>query len=310
MEGFGEISPAEYIERMEFLYGATRRYFKLAKEIYGEKEWIPRLIEYLLLREQSGEMKTLKLGQYRYRAVFHDPDFRDAQGRLVGTGYRQFKREDRQTVIGLYFPPEHYPPVDGIYPGIFVAVNDMPISRIQLNGTREIDKPFGDIYWYPGFLMSLFSLEIRTSERPYYSLEIVDSIGIDESWKSTAFWFITPRRAVSALKHNMDSGLCQIVNDDFRRSAIAPMHKEHFLADRASRLLSPWGSTVYKDNPYSITYPYARAANVILRYLRRFIERKRQKVRDRIGFVIRALPGGADVTFPVGVQFSEPRNNS
>lgn len=100
-----------------------------------------------------------------------------------------------------------------------------------------------------------------------------------------------------------------MVEDDFRRSAVAPMYREHFLLGRASRLLSPWGCTVYKDNPYCITYPYARASNVIKRCFQVYIQRRRQKHRDRIGFVIRALPGGADVILPVGVQFSAARND-
>lgn len=269
------ISAEDYIKRVEFLYGATRRYFKLAKELFGEKKWIPRLCEHLNNRTISC---------CGYRSTYYD-----------GASHIYFSKGSKTTVIGLYFPPENYPAVDGIYPSISICVSGLKIANVQLDGTHQIHKPMGEIYWYPGFLMHAFALNVRSYGKPFYTLEFVDSVNVD--WESAVFWFLSPSRRANPSANLMTAKLARLCGYNFGATVSTNDNQNDFFNGETSKLQGKL-TIPEKDNGvrmhYRLTYPYKRAAEVIVRFLRRHIEKKRQRIRNEIGFVIRALPGGVD----------------
>src|ERR1019366_2978100 len=87
----------------------------------------------------------------------------------------QIFRHPYRFIIGLYFPPELYPAVNGIFPMITVYINEIKICNFQLDGRAKIYKPIADIFWYPGNCLKWCRLRLDNGNRPFWTIEIEDS---------------------------------------------------------------------------------------------------------------------------------------
>lgn len=256
MEGPIKLPIPEYVKHINRMYESSEHLFNWLRRISiseGEPEgkWITSLIS---------ELTRLKSGLEWYgrdlsRMVRECPD----KGFIFETNkYKNSltKFSERSILVALYFPPEEYPAVDGVYPKIHIDINDLNVCKIQLDETKRLYKPLDDGFWIHKNLLNWNSIHVYTDQRPYHTIEILDS-SIPDNFDEHIFMYSSKVRRLSH------------ANNSFR---IEPMEEKMYITMCSS-------SDV-------LSYPYIKAVNTIKRFWAKYKQRKNRHI---IGTGVRSV---------------------
>lgn len=245
----------EYKLHVQRLYDAVEHLFSWLKRISLAKQeppgaWIQNFLDDVIeISERNQPVQRIE----NMRQQFDIDGFAFRVTRVEDT----MIRVNTTILIGLYFPPEYYPPADGKFPSITIRIGFVVISIIQLDGTNQLYKPFGE-FWLHNNISGILICSIDTVGRPYYTVEITDSVKIEET-----------------------------------TMALRTVHKDRGLIYLHGKIAL---ETINHPTTYSrlcmeetvLSYPYVRAANIIKRAWTRY--RHRQRLRC-VNLELAAVPG-------------------
>jgi hypothetical protein len=283
------LAPQEYTKHIERLHTAVEHLFGWLNRISLNKkdppgQWIPDFIDDVLRLNTVIDPHFEAIQQPYIRLSIQHHHLKLMRGfafEITRQTSEMTKVPSGNIVIGLYFPPEDYPIIDGVYPIIHINLNDLLINTIQLDGTRRIYKPMGN-FWLHKNLATLNQLHVYTEDKPYYVIQISDATGLahDES----IYTFI--RNNTRTLYKNQSFGFNFYYEHDVR-PGFDPLDLKYTKHCNADNVLS---------------YPYIRAANIIKRC---WIKSRLAKRRQLIGRQIRILPDIGSEVLELGQHYRE-----
>jgi hypothetical protein len=266
------LEPGEYVKHIERLHDVVEHLFGWLQRIsLDEKEspgqWIPDFIDDVLRLNTTTDPYFQAIQQPYIRLSIQHHHLKLAQGFAFEitrqTSYIT-RVPNNNIIIGLYFPPEDYPAIDGKYPRIILRLNDLQISAIQLDGSRTIYKPMGN-FWLHMDLATLNQLHIYTDNRPYYVIQIFNSGELDHD----QIIYTCIRNNTQIGYKNQSFGFNYYHEYDVGFDSLDCEYTRHC------------------DDDNVLSYPYIRAANIIKRW---WIKSRLNKKRQLIGREIRILP--------------------
>lgn len=183
----------QYLNHVQRLYDCVEHFFSMHRKMGLERgevnnEWIPRLLnDFIEMKfrnspEFNSVMRLVKTlfftdGYFKNNGI--SSAFVFEVSNLDGQQSGKFLPRIGDFLVGLYFPPEHYPKgEDGAYPQVEIMVNDHVYENIQLDGTNRLYKPIGgNRFWLHLHMMKANTVTVHTNGKPFQIVEILDNTG-------------------------------------------------------------------------------------------------------------------------------------